>query len=85
MFGTELPELPCGELLQDTWQEIGLAGFGANGAVPLTWSEVQAFAALTNADLRPYEARCLMEMSRAYCTEIANTNPLRISPMERAE
>lgn len=85
IFGAQLPELPCSELLQDTWQELGLAGFGPNGAVPLTWAEVQSFIAATGCYLRPVEARCLIEMSRAYCVEVSNTNPLRISPMELAE
>jgi hypothetical protein len=81
-----LPEMPCTELLHEIWHEIGLAGFGPHGAaVPLTWQEVQAFIATSGRDLIPIEARCLVEMSRAYCNEIANTNPLRISPMERAE
>lgn len=83
MFGGELPELPAGELLADKWMQAGRAKPGFSGYMPLEWVDLQAFNALTGADLLPCEADCLVEMSRAYCAEIAETNPLRISPMER--
>lgn len=53
------------------------------GVVPFDWGEVQAYAALTAADLHPSEASCLVEMSRAYCREVIDGNPLRKAPMER--
>lgn len=66
------------------WQGLGLARDGMAGAVPLEWGEVEAFNRLTAADLSPCEASCLVDMSRAYCVEIADRNPLRKSPMERS-
>lgn len=65
------------------WQALGYARETMGGAIPFEWSEVHAFARLTCADLAPCEAFCLVDMSRAYCVEIANRNPLRIAPMER--
>jgi hypothetical protein len=53
------------------------------GAAPLEWAEIEAFNRLTQADLAPCEASCLADMSRAYCVEVADRNPLRKSPMER--
>jgi hypothetical protein len=53
------------------------------GVTPFEWTEIEAFNRLTAADLAPCEASCLVEMSRAYCVEIVNRNPLRKSPMER--
>jgi len=55
------------------------------GAVPFEWGEVEAFNRLTAADLSPCEASCLVDMSRAYCVEVANRDPLRKPPMERAD
>jgi hypothetical protein len=85
LYGETLPELPPAERLAAVWSELGYAKEGMAGAVPLDWSELEAFARLTDCDLNPHEASCLMDMSRAYCVEVANRNPLRKSPMERAE
>jgi hypothetical protein len=84
VHGVEYPELPTAETVHDWWDDVGRCGLIQGSPIPLTWAELQAFAALSGADLRPYEAKCLVEMSRAYCLEITNTNPLRISPMERS-
>lgn len=83
MFGEVLPDLPITERLADLWQALGYAREGMAGAVPFEWREVQAFAQLTQCDISPAEASCLMDMSRAYCVEIGNRNPLSKAPMER--
>lgn len=62
---------------------VGRCGMGQGGPLPLTWLELQAFGAMSGMELSAPEARCIVEMSRAYCNELANSNPLRISPMER--
>jgi hypothetical protein len=66
------------------WRDLGYARDSMTGVVPYEWREVQAYAALTEQNLSPGEASCLVDMSRAYCLEIVNGNPLRKSPMERA-
>ncbi len=58
---------------------------GYHGAVPFTFNEMQAFASLAHCNLAPVEALCLVDMSRAYCAEIMDNNPLRKSPMEREQ
>jgi len=83
LFGEMLPELPATETLHDSWLELGCAGFGLTGATPLSWVDVAAFCQLTGADLRPWEATCLIEMSRAYVRSLSDKNPLSIAPMER--
>jgi hypothetical protein len=83
LFGEVLPELPSTERLADLWQQLGCAQDSINGAIPLDWRELQAFADLSQCDITPCEAACLIDMSRAYCVEIGNRNPLRKSPMER--
>ena len=85
LYGEALPELPATETLADTWRDLGYAMSGANGAVPFTFGEVQAFAGLTDCNLAPIEALCLVDMSRAYCVEIMERSPLRKSPMEREQ
>lgn len=83
LYGEDLPALPASERLSDLWQQLGYAGFSFNGTVPLDWRELQAFAEMTRCDITPAEASCLMDMSRAYCVEIGNRNPLSKAPMER--
>lgn len=83
MYGVSLPLLPSSEAVADWWRDLGYAGLGANGAEPLTWQEVQAFAVIGGYDISPLQARCLIDMSRAYCVEIAERGALRVPPMER--
>ena len=83
MFGLSAPELPHTERLAEVWRDLGFARDGFAGAVPFEWAEIKAYADLTACDLAPCEASCLVDMSRTYCVEIANRNPLRIAPMER--
>jgi hypothetical protein len=83
MFGEVLPDLAASERLAGLWQQLGYAGQSFNGIVPFDWRELQAFAVMTQCDITPLEALCLMDMSRAYCVEIGNRNPLSKAPMER--
>lgn len=83
MYGETLPELPPSENVAEWWRELGYARSGMNGVEPYTWQELQAFAAIGGYDISPVEARCLMDMTRAYCVEIADSSPLRKPPMER--
>jgi hypothetical protein len=83
LFGEHLPELPPTERLAEIWLEMGRSSDGINGATPFSWAELQAFAAMSGRDLHPCEASCLVDMSRAYCIELAERSPLRKAPMER--
>lgn len=83
LHGETLPDLPYTERLPDLWRELGYARETFGGVIPFEWREVQAYAVSTDCDLAPCEASCLVDMSRAYCVEISNTNPLRKAPMER--
>lgn len=83
LFGETLPELPPTERLADVWQSLDYATHGMAGPTPFTWGEIAAFARMTGIRLHRSEASCLMDMSRSFCAELADTNPLRIAPMER--
>jgi hypothetical protein len=83
LYGETLPALPSSERLADLWQQLGYAGQSFGGVVPFSWQELQAFAEMTGCGITPAEASCLMDMSRAYCVEIGNGNPLSKAPMER--
>jgi hypothetical protein len=85
LYGESLPVLAAGERLADVWRELGYAKSGPHGAVPFDFTEVEAFNRLTNCNLAPVEALCLVDMSRVYCTEVMDNNPLRKSPMEREQ
>ncbi|WP_147270770.1 phage tail assembly chaperone [Alteripontixanthobacter maritimus] len=79
-----MPDLPPGESLPDHWREVGYAMRSPTGDVqPFTWSEIDAYSRTAGANLTAFEARCLMDMSRAYVRGITDTRPLSIEPMER--
>lgn len=83
LFGEALPDLPPTERLHDVWRELGCAKDGFNGPLPFDWAEIAAFDRMIAADLAPCEASCLVDMSRSYCVEVTDRNPLRKAPMER--
>lgn len=86
MFGHVVPELPATECLPEHWQDMGYAHTDALGGVsPFQWQEIDAYLRVTNCDLAPCEAQCLMDMSRAYVRAVQDTHPLSKSPMERAD
>ncbi len=47
-------------------EEIGLCEYGANGAQPLSWATLGAWAGLTGARLAGGEAALLRTLSEAY-------------------
>lgn len=50
-----------------------------------SWVEIKAFADSTGHIRESWEIEALMDMSRAYCSEISlSSDALRIPPMERA-
>lgn len=83
MYGETLPELPASEQVAEWWRELGYARSSLNGVEPFSWRELQAFAEIGGYAISPIEARCLMDMSRAYAVEVADSSPLRKPPMER--
>jgi hypothetical protein len=83
MYGERYPEIPPGEVLLDYWREIGFSGVGSVGVVPLTWIEVAAFVSCAGYDISAIEARCMVDMSRAYVASYLDTRPTSIEPMER--
>jgi hypothetical protein len=83
LYGESLPELPASECIAEYWRELGYARESINGVAPVTWQELQAFAEIGGYAISPHEARCLIDMSRAYCVEIADRSHFRKPPMER--
>lgn len=83
MYGETLPELPESERVAEWWRELGYARSGMGGVEPITWQELHAFASVGGYAISPVEARCLMDMSRVYSVEIANSSHFRKPPVER--
>lgn len=75
----DLPELPPTESMHEVWHDLGR--HGPRGA--FDWSEIRAYVELTGADLPPFQARTLRDMSQAYADGLADTDPLSVAPMER--
>jgi hypothetical protein len=64
-----LPPVKGFEHLVNWWAEVGTALQGANGLIPITWSEVAHYAE-TN-QLTAWERQTIIKMSRSYCRWLA--------------
>ena len=76
LYGEEIPDLPASARLVDVWRELGPG--------KQDWIEIDAFIRASGRSLVPVEAICLVEMSRAFSSEIGERSPFRIAPMERS-
>lgn len=67
--------------LVDAWLDVGPAGAGAAGAVPLAYTELQAWARCTGTAWAPWELQMLRRMSVGYVGErLAGEEPLQPPP-----
>jgi len=82
VFGRDLPELDDDEYLHLVWHDLGCRSHGENIA-PLEWREILAYSEVTGTLLSHEDWRTVMEMSVAYCSGLADRNPLSMSPVER--
>ena len=58
-----------------TWfQDCGVCGFGASGIVPLSPSELYAWANGTQRTLDRWQFQALLDASRGYCAEHSGNN-----------
>jgi hypothetical protein len=84
MFEADMPEPPDNETLPEVWAEAGFFSFRVDGTpAPLSWSELQAFAAMSGVNLPPILWRTVRAMSAAYVAALNDDNPLSIRPSER--
>lgn len=78
-----LPRVEAGEYLLNAFFEVGPTMQGGMGEAPLHWQEVDAYARQTQAISEPWEARALVQMSRAYLDgQVVGTQPLGKMPVE---
>lgn len=66
----QLPDIDPAQYMAGWWLNTGLIQHGGMGAVPLSASEVMAWASGNGIRLVPWEFRCLREMSRAYLEQL---------------
>lgn len=63
----ELPNIEGGEYLLEALHEAGTFDTTESGSpVPLKWQEIAAFAQLTGSIDEPFEAKTIMDLSKAY-------------------
>lgn len=79
------PKIQHGHHLINALFEVGPTKHGAmGGEEPVGWLDVDAYARLTEEITEPWEARALIEMSRAYLNgKRSGTDVLSIPPLER--
>lgn len=63
-----MPEIESHEYVLGLFYEAGMVLNGANGAVPITWTELRNYSDQSGAVLTPWESSMVMNMSRAYCS-----------------
>jgi len=81
----QLPDLGCVRYIADYWDKAGRAINGGMGRIPLNWQELGAMQNLLGIRLRPWEAECIVEMSRTYCANAASSDrhdPAPYSPTD---
>ena len=84
VFSTPLPDLPEGwEHMPHLLHQIGTAGAGFSGLIPLSWTDIASWIQLMQAELTSFEIKAIRAMSAAY-TNIAN-DPKSDCPVERTE
>lgn len=60
------------EYLVLLFYELGICGQGANGVVPISWTEINSWLTTTDRELEPWEVTLLRDMSKAYVNEYYN-------------
>lgn len=65
-----MPEINDGRYLINWWTDLGMANYGFNGVIPLTYMDLQAWAAMTKRDPNPWESATLVNLSRQYCSQM---------------
>lgn len=68
-----LPDTGAASYLTTLWQEVGRVSDGANGAVALLWSEIDAFAR-SSGGLEQWEQKTLRAMSAAYIEQLRKSD-----------
>ena len=66
------------------WHELGLAGKTGMGETTLSWTEIDSYSRLKQLDIEPWEAECLVMMSRDYLNykHLASENRHYLSPYQ---
>lgn len=83
-FHTGMPEFPASEYMMRAFMRLRPARPGMGGPEPWTWVDVEAFGRASQMISDPWEHEALIDMSHAYCAELASsTNVLTIPPTER--
>jgi hypothetical protein len=70
----KLPEVDS--YLSKCFELSGFCLSGSMGAIPLTWSEVDSFSALSGYPLNGWQSEHLVKMSRDYCYMLSKAKTL---------
>lgn len=83
---TGMPTYPPSEYMLRAFLRLRPAKPGISGPAPWSWLDVEAFGRATSMIADPWEHEALIDMSSAYCAELASsTDALTIPPTERPE
>lgn len=54
---------------------------GGFGPEPVSWSEIKAWAEMTDTMIEPWEAKAIMDASRAYVRQLGRTGLREVPPV----
>ena len=79
------PKIEQGHYMMDALMEIGpFTRSAMGGEEPIGWVEIHSYACATGEISEPWEARTLVNMSRAYLSgRQTGKSPFSIPPLER--
>ena len=80
-----MPEVDEGRYLINWLNDLGLANYGFNGVIPLTFIDLQAWAAMTGRNPNPWESTTLITLSRQYCSQMDASSKKGCEPPFAAE
>ena len=67
----QMPDAGNADHLLGHLMQVGICSSGANGPVPLSWSELKSYIELSGAELDNWECETVIELSRAYVSTLA--------------
>lgn len=77
------PDIDPMDTTLDHWKAVGICGQTDAGPVPLSWQELQSYAALSWGEKPAIFWETLRGMSVAYVNALNDKSPLSIAPINR--
>jgi hypothetical protein len=75
-----MPDAGGADHLLSHLMQVGICSSGANGAIPLSWSELKSYIELSGSELDSWECETVIELSRAYVSTLSAARQPEMPP-----